>query len=170
MTIQHRRSAAPRVPMPEDPWASQEYRREVWISRRMHWSASSSVCSEYDVPYQSTRGSNSHSNMYEAGQRFAEIVDQDQIPLVLHLADHDPTGLHMTEDVINRLERYAYQPIEVRRLGLTFEQAREYRLPGKPGEGNRQPLSCLSVLVRLAMLGARCIGAIGDYRPDPHPA
>jgi hypothetical protein len=56
------------------------------------------------------------------------------IPLVLHLTDHDPTGIDMHRDTVERLERYARAPIEVRRLGLTIEQVRRFRPPPNPAK------------------------------------
>src|SRR5262249_54559599 len=40
------------------------------------------------------------------------------IPLVLHLADHDPNGIDMTRDNEERLKLYARADIEVRRIAL----------------------------------------------------
>ena len=46
-------------------------------------------------------------------------------PVVLHLADHDPNGIDMTRDVIERLARYARADIEVRRIALNMPQVRQ---------------------------------------------
>ena len=82
------------------------------------------------VPYVAHKGSNSTSAMYLAGKRCADILDLGQIPLVLLLTDHDPTGMHMQVDTRERLARYARRGVEVRRLALTMQQAR--RLPTNP--------------------------------------
>jgi hypothetical protein len=116
----------------EDPWITQNYRVETWIEKDALTGVIEGICGEYDVPYLAHRGSNSQSNMYEAAKRFAHIIDHGQIPLVLHLTDHDPTGIDMGRDVTERLERYARQPIEVRRLGLTIAQVTQYRPPPNP--------------------------------------
>jgi len=113
----------------EDPWAGQRYRPEVWIEKEALVGVIEAICHEYRVPYLAHKGGNSASAMYEAGKRFADIISQGQIPLVLHLADHDPTGVFMTEDTEERLALYAGQPIEVRRIALTMEQVRRYRPP-----------------------------------------
>ena len=60
--------------------------------------------------------------MYAAGKRFARIFDQGQVPVVLHLGDHDPNGLDMTRDIRDRLEMFARQGVEVRRLALNLDQ------------------------------------------------
>src|SRR5262249_52285099 len=58
-----------------------------------------------------------------------EFVSQGQVPLVLHLADHDPNGLDMTRDVRARLALYTGTEVEVRRLALNIAQVRRHRLP-----------------------------------------
>src|SRR5262245_61066288 len=75
------------------------------------------------------RGNNSQTLQYEAGKRFAKYIDQGFIPLVLHLADHDPNGIDMTRDNRERLTLYARAEIEVRRIALTMKQVRRYRPP-----------------------------------------
>jgi hypothetical protein len=76
----------------EDLWAAQRYRPEVWIEKDALIGVIEDVCRELRVPYFAHRGNNSQTLQYQAGQRFAEYLDQGLIPLVLHLADHDPNG------------------------------------------------------------------------------
>ena len=87
------------------------------------------VCTELRVPYFAHRGNNSQTLQYEAGKRFQEYSDLGLIPVVLHLADHDPNGIDMTRDNRERLALYARQPIEVRRIGLNIGQVERYRPP-----------------------------------------
>src|SRR5262249_1429555 len=75
-------------------------------------------------------GSNSQSAIYDAAQRLKlTMIDKRRIPLVLHLTDHDPTGIDMTRDTIARLEKYALYPVEVKRIALTMDQVQQYSLP-----------------------------------------
>ena len=60
--------------------------------------------------------------MYAAGKRFARIVRQGQVPIVLHLGDHDPNGVDMTRDIRERLRMFARREIEVRRIALNLGQ------------------------------------------------
>ena len=48
---------------------------------------------------------------------------------VLHLGDHDPNGIDMTRDNRDRLNIFAGEPIEVRRIALNIDQVREYSPP-----------------------------------------
>ena len=49
--------------------------------------------------------------------------------LVLHLADHDPSGIDMTRDNIERLRLYARDDIEVCRVALNMDQVEQYNPP-----------------------------------------
>ena len=118
----------------EDLWKTQRYRPEVWIEKDALLGVIEGVCNEFRVPYFSHHGNNSQTLQHEAGQRFARYLDQGLIPLVLHLADHDPKGIDMTRDNRERLRLYAREDIEVRRIALNstngpVDQVRQYNPP-----------------------------------------
>jgi hypothetical protein len=113
----------------EDLWAGQRYRPEVWIEKEALLGVVEGVCTELRVPYFAHRGNNSQTLQYQAGKRFAKYLDQGLIPLVLHLADHDPNGIDMTRDNIERLALYTRAEVEVRRVALNMDQVREYNPP-----------------------------------------
>jgi hypothetical protein len=118
----------------EDIWATQPYRPEVFIEKDALVGVIEGVCDEWRVPYLSCRGNMSDSEMYVAAKRLVAHVDQGQIPIVLHLGDHDPSGLDMTRDIDWRLGMFSRREasrahkrgldgnIEVRRLALNFDQ------------------------------------------------
>jgi hypothetical protein len=106
----------------EDVWTNQTHRPEVWIEKDALTGVIEGVSEEFRVPWFSCRGNVSDSEMYAAGKRFKRIVRQGQVPIVLHLGDHDPNGLDMTRDVQDRLTMFARQEIEVRRLALNLDQ------------------------------------------------
>jgi hypothetical protein len=113
----------------EDLWVAQRYRPEVWIEKEALLGIVEGVCTELRVPYFAHRGNNSQTLQYQAGKRFAEYLDQGLIPLVLHLADHDPNGIDMTRDNQERLALYARAEIEVRRIALNLDQVRQHNPP-----------------------------------------
>ena len=113
----------------EELWRDQPYHVEVWIEKDALVGVIEDICNEYRVSYLAHRGSNSISAMHEAGTRLAGIIAEGRTPIVLHLTDHDPTGIDMTRDTVERLAKYARQDIEVRRLALTIEQVRRYTPP-----------------------------------------
>ena len=106
----------------EDAWASQPYRPEVWIEKDALTGVIEDVSNELRAPYFSCRGNVSEPEMYAAGKRFARIVGQGQVPVVLHLGDHDPNGVDMTRDIRERLRMFARREIEVRRIALNLRQ------------------------------------------------
>jgi hypothetical protein len=112
-----------------DLWDAQRYRPEVWIEKDALLGVIEGVCTKYRVPYFAHRGNNSQTLQYQAGKRFAEYLDQGLIPLVLHLVDHDPKGIDMTRDNIERLRLYARDDIEVRRIALNMDQVEQYNPP-----------------------------------------
>ena len=64
--------------------------------------------------------------------------------MILHLGDHDPSGIQMTEDIQRRVELFSRgygdkeQPhIEVRRIALNLDQIEEYGPPPEPGQAER---------------------------------
>jgi hypothetical protein len=113
----------------ENLWQGQRYRPEVWVEKEALLGVIEAVCIELRVPFFAHRGNNSQTLQYQAGKRFAEYLDQGLIPLVLHLADHDPNGIDMTRDNIERLALYARQEVEVRRIALNMDQVRHHNPP-----------------------------------------
>jgi hypothetical protein len=113
----------------ENLWEDQKHRPEVWVEKDALIGVIEGVCTEYRVPYFAHRGNNSQTLQYQAGKRFADYLDQGLIPLVLHLADHDPNGIDMTRDNIERLKLYAGAEVELRRIALNMDQVKQYRPP-----------------------------------------
>lgn len=113
----------------EDIWRGQDYRPEVWVEKAALLGVIEPICNEYRAPFFATIGNCSQSEMHDAGQRFADQIANGLIPVVLHLADHDPGGLDMTRDIRDRLEMFAEEEIEVRRIALNMDQVRLYNPP-----------------------------------------
>jgi hypothetical protein len=115
-------------------WREQRYRPEVWIEKAALLGVVEPICNELRVPYFATIGNSSQTLLYEAGKRFADDLDQGLVPIVFHLADHDPNGIDMTRDVTDRLAFYARADIKVRRIALNMPQVREYAPPPNPAK------------------------------------
>ena len=117
-----------------DKWGDQEYRPEVWIEKDALTGIIQGICESLDVPYFACRGYNSQSEQWRAGQRFADAIYKGQIPLILHLGDHDPSGIDMTRDNQDRITMFAEEDVEVRRLALNYNQVEEYNPPPNPAK------------------------------------
>jgi len=114
-----------------DKWASQDYRPEVWIEKDALVGVFERVCNELEVPVLSCRGYASLSEMFEAGyRRFASYIEDGQIPFILHFGDHDPSGIDMSRDIVDRVTLLSKtgKP-EFTRLALNMNQVDQYQPP-----------------------------------------
>lgn len=125
-----------------DLWQDQPYRPEVWIEKDALVGVIKQTCREWDVPYLSTRGYVSDSAAWRGAQRFRDVMNGEkydrevpamseeikQIPVIIHLSDHDPSGVDMTRDLREKFELFRLRfPIE--RVALTMDQIRQYEPP-----------------------------------------
>jgi hypothetical protein len=117
----------------EDLWATQDRRVEVWIEKEALAGVFEPICDELRVPFFACRGYTSQSEMWNAGQRIQEIAEDGKEAFILHFGDHDPSGIDMTRDIIDRLTLFA-GGIELRRLALNMEQVEEYDPPPNPAK------------------------------------
>ncbi len=117
-----------------DKWVGQPYRVEVWVEKEALAGVLQSVCPDLDVPYFSCRGYVSQSETWRAAMRLQGYWDQDQQPVVIHLGDHDPSGIDMTRDIEERCARVFGCPMEIRRIALNMDQVEEFKPPPNPAK------------------------------------
>lgn len=115
-----------------DAWAGQHRRVFVIVEKEALVGVLESVCWQYDVPLMAARGYPSASVLYDFAQK--DIVDSD-FPLILHLGDHDPSGLDMTRDLEERIRLLAYGgDFEMRRIALNYDQIATLNPPPNPAK------------------------------------
>lgn len=120
-----------------DVWEEQPCRVEVWIEKDALVGVISSTCQEYRVPYFSCRGYTSQSSLWRAAKRIISNKIQGQDVIILHLGDHDPSGLDMTRDIRDRLRLLTRgEPFEVGRIALSMNQIHKYNPPPNPTKIN----------------------------------
>ena len=113
-----------------DKWRNQEYHVEVWIEKEALTGVIAQICNQVEVPYFACRGYVSQSEMYASAQRLAAL---DKPVIVLHLGDHDPSGIDMTRDNFDRLEMLSNKAnITVKRIALNMNQIKRYNPPPNP--------------------------------------
>jgi len=118
-----------------DLWATQDLRMEVWIEKDALIGVIQKVCQDNDVPFFSCRGYVSDSEMWAGAVREIQHRESDQNVIILHLGDHDPSGIDMTRDITERLDLFSFRgDIEVRRIALTMEQVEELGPPPNPAK------------------------------------
>lgn len=117
-----------------DKWAEQQYRVECWIEKDALVGVIEGVCNELDIDFFSCRGYTSQSEMWSAAMRLERYRKNAQVPLILHLGDHDPSGKDMTRDITDRLSEFSGGDIEVKRLALNMPQVEQYDPPPNPAK------------------------------------
>lgn len=90
-------------------WDRQPVRVEVWIEKEALAGVVQRVCQRLDVPFFACRGYVSQSEQWTASQRFSAAIENGQRVVVLHLGDHDPSGIDMTRDNRDRLSGFITQ-------------------------------------------------------------
>lgn len=114
-------------------WARQPHRVEVWIEKDALVGVISGVCARNDVDYFSCRGYTSQSELWGAAQRLTAYTDSGQQPIVIHLGDHDPSGIDMTRDIEDRLALFGADA-KVIRIALNMDQVEQYDPPPNPAK------------------------------------
>lgn len=91
-----------------DMWAPQKKRIEVWIEKDAGIGVIESVCQSNGVPYFSCRGYTSVSELHDAADRIRWYIERGDQVTILHVGDHDPSGLDMTRDMEDRLRTFVH--------------------------------------------------------------
>lgn len=132
-----------------DLWKNERYRVEVWVEKQALEQVVAQACEPHDVGYMACKGYMSQSEMWTASQRLIDYEDQGQECLVIHLGDHDPSGIDMSRDIQNRLEVFECNA-EVRRIALNMDQVNYYSPPPNPAK----------------MSDVRAKGYVEEYGPE----
>lgn len=103
---------------------------EAWVEKEALVGVIERVCREVDIPWFACRGFVSQSAMYEAACRCRYPSSSKNI-LILHLGDHDPSGVDMTRDNFDRMEMFGIS-LDVNRIALNMDQIEEYSPPPNP--------------------------------------
>lgn len=113
-----------------DRWVNQPNYVEVWVEKDALIGIVSQICRKLDVPHFSCRGYTSQSEMWSAAQRFIR-QDYRESRTIIHLGDHDPSGIDMSRDIQDRLDMFGAK-VEVKRVALTMEQIELFNPPPNP--------------------------------------
>ncbi len=115
-----------------DKWAGQPNYVEVWVEKDALVDIVGQACEPLDTPYFSCRGYTSQSEMWSAAQRFIRQKNREK-RIIIHLGDHDPSGIDMTRDIQERLEMFGAD-VYVKRVALTMNQIQTYNPPPNPAK------------------------------------
>jgi len=118
-----------------DKWADQPFYVEVWIEKEALAGILEAACKPLDVTWFSCRGYVSLSEMWVAARRIMERA-ANRKPVIIHLGDHDPSGMDMTRDIVKRMDTFltthGFPALKVDRIALNYDQVEEYQPPPNP--------------------------------------
>lgn len=118
-----------------DKWENQPYHVEIWVEKDALVGVIARICNRLDVSYFSCRGYTSASEMWKAGYyRLGNAVNNNKQPVIIHLGDHDPSGIDMTRDIAERLALFSGYDVEVDRIALNKNQIDLYNPPPNPAK------------------------------------
>jgi hypothetical protein len=112
-----------------DLWKNQPCRIEVLVEKDALVDVVARACNKYQVDFSSCRGYFSQTATWKASQRYDSYNREGKEVIVVHLADHDPSGINMTEDLTNRLRVIFEANCRVHRIALNMDQIEEYKPP-----------------------------------------
>jgi hypothetical protein len=108
---------------------------EAWVEKEALAGILERACKPLDVAYFSCRGYVSQSAMWRAACRIIRKLQtkHHKKAVILHLGDHDPSGIDMTRDIQDRLGLFKAD-VEIRRIALNMDQVKQYGPPPNPAK------------------------------------
>lgn len=118
----------------EDVWADQQHRVIVIVEKEALAGVLERTCRALSVPLLPARGYPSATTLRELAK--ARIMGACQDIVVIHLGDHDPSGIDMSRDLEERLELFSRGLVDInfRRVALNMDQVEELRPPPNPAK------------------------------------
>ncbi|KKL63102.1 hypothetical protein LCGC14_2178420, partial [marine sediment metagenome] len=110
-----------------DKWEGQQHRVEVWVEKQALEAVVGQAAEPLDCAYFACKGYTSQSEMWRAAQRFEEYVADGHEPVIIHLGDHDPSGIDMTRDIVERINDVFGVVVQVDRIALNMNQVEEHQ-------------------------------------------
>lgn len=116
-------------------WENQPCRVFVIVEKEALAGVLEPTCRQYDVPLLAARGYPSVTVLREFAMERLNNIQNDV--LILHLGDHDPSGIDMTRDLKERIELFSAEfeiRINFKRIALNMRQIDEKRPPPNPAK------------------------------------
>lgn len=116
-------------------WDDQEEYLEVWVEKEALAEVVGRAASRWRVAHFACKGYVSMSEMHVAAMRLRNQGRKGRKCTVIHLGDHDPSGLDMTRDITDRLNLFmGAVPVTVKRIALNMDQVEEMDPPPSPAK------------------------------------
>ncbi len=120
-----------------DKWETNPYRVQVWVEKDALENVVGKAAKALDCDFFSCRGYTSLTAIWDAAQKLAEYSREGQTPVILHLGDHDPSGIDMTRDIEARTRMFMGEygdSLILNRIALNMDQIEEYNPPENPAK------------------------------------
>jgi hypothetical protein len=118
-----------------DHWKRQSNYVEVMVEKDALSGILEPVCRRLDVRFTANKGYSSSSALYECSKRLYDAMEEEKEIHILYFGDHDPSGIDMTRDILDRLNLFTYsRGIEVHRLALNYDQVEKWSPPENPAK------------------------------------
>lgn len=114
-------------------WDGQDHYVEVWVEKQALEDVVSRPASRWKVPYFACKGYVSQSSMHEAANRIRKFADAGKECTIIHLGDHDPSGIDMTRDIADRMTMFGTD-VAVERIALNMDQIEAFDPPPSPAK------------------------------------
>lgn len=118
----------------QDMWADQEHRVFLIVEKEALAGILEPTCLKWDIPLLSARGYPSVTTLREMAKY--RLMPCPQEIVVIHLGDHDPSGIDMSRDLEERLSLLSREQvyIDFRRLALNMDQVKSQKPPPNPAK------------------------------------
>lgn len=113
-------------------WEGQGNYVEIWVEKDAQAGTVEVAANKYRCHWMACKGYLSATMAFNAGKRFAYHHRQGKTCHLIHLGDHDPSGIDMTRDNGARIEKYAGGfgvDLNVHRIALNYDQVEQYNPP-----------------------------------------
>lgn len=118
-----------------DMWDNQNIRPFVVVEKEALVNVFEGVCHSYDVPLLPARGYPSMSVVREfAENTLLPAIYQGQEVILFHFGDHDPSGIDMTRDLMDRLSLFISGDMNIERMALNMPQIVKLNPPPNPAK------------------------------------
>ena len=116
-----------------DLWEGQEYYLEVWTEKDALIGVIERTAHLFDVSCFSCRGYTSTTALWETANRLINHAKTGRYCVIIHLGDHDPSGVDMTRDIETRLIEFGAR-FDMKRIALNRDQIDLYKPPPQPAK------------------------------------
>jgi len=118
-----------------DKWSNQPHYVEVWVEKEALEQVLEKACRPLDVRFFACRGYGSQSAFWDAGYyRLKKQREAGKEVHILHLGDHDPSGMDMSRDILRKMQMFSDGSVHVQRVALNMAQVEKFDLPPDPAK------------------------------------